>query len=426
MYMKNIFKQIISDFHSLEEKKVEKRLLEVPLNTWKIISIIWPRRSWKSYFLFSIINDLIKSWINKTNIVYINFEDERINIDWANLQIIIDAYLELYNHKKLEETYFFFDEIQNINNWEKFIRRIYDLGMKKIFITWSNAKLLSKEISTSLRWRSLSFELLPLNFKEFINFKWEELNIYTTKDKAKILNLQKEYLLWWGFPEIINYSNELKIKTLQEYFDVMLYNDIIERYKIKDVTLLKQFVKLLIQTTTKEYSINKMWNNLKSLWFKFDKNILYDFIDYLDTIYFWKSISKYDYSLSKQTLKKVYLFDNWYLNAISFNFSENFWKLLENIVFIELYRKFWDNIFFLKNLSETDFVINNKDNIIFQTCYDLTEENEEREIKWCLYAMNKFKINNSYIITNEQENIIKIDWKVIKVIPFYKWILESL
>lgn len=423
--MKNIFKQIISDFHSLKVKKTKDRNFNIPLNTWKIISIVWPRRSWKSYFLFSLIEKIIKSWIKKTNIIYINFEDERINIDWSELQIIIDAYLELYNNKKLEETYFFFDEIQNINWWEKFIRRIYDLWINNIFITWSNAKLLSKEISTSLRWRNLSFELLPLNFKEFIKFKWEDLNFYTTKDKAKILNLQKEYLLWWWFPEIINFSEELKIKTLQEYFDVMLYNDIIERYKIKDATLLKQFVKNLLQTTTKEYSINKIWNNLKSLWFKFDKNILYDFIEYLDTIYFWKSVSKFEYSLSKQTLKKFYLFDNWYLNALSFNFSDNFWKLLENIVFIELYRKFWEYIFFLKNWSETDFVINQKENIAFQICYDLNDENYDREIKWCLDAMNKFKINNSYIITFEQEKNIEIDWKIIKVLPFYKWVLED-
>lgn len=424
--MKNIFKQIISDFHNSESKIIKKRDFEIPLNTWKIISIIWPRRSWKSYFLFSVINDLIESWIDKTNIVYINFEDERINIFWEELQIIIDSYLELYNKNDLKNVYFFFDEIQNIIGWEKFIRRIYDLWVNNIFITWSNAKLLSKEISTSLRWRNLSFELLPLNFKEFLSFKWEELNIYTTKDKAKILNLQKEFITWWWFPEIINFSEELKIKTLQEYFDVMLYNDIIERYKIKDVSLLKQFVKLLIQTTTKEYSINKIWNNLKSLWFKFDKNILYNFLDYLDTIYFWKSISKYDYSLSRQTLKKIYLFDNWYLNAISFSFSDNFWKLLENIVFIELYRKFGENIFFLKNRSETDFIVNNKENIIFQICYDLTQENEEREIKWCLEAMNKFKINNSFLITSEQEKNIEIDWKIIKVIPFYKWILENI
>jgi len=423
--MKSIFKQIISDFHNEPLKNIKDRKLEIPLNTGKIISIIWPRRSGKSYYLHWIINKLINSWVNKRNIVFINFEDERINIDWKDLQLLIDSYLELYNDIDLKDCYFFFDEIQNIDSWEKFVRRIYDNWIENIFITCSNVKLLSKEIATALRWRTLKYELLPLSFEEFLSFKWEKLNFYTTKDKAKILNLQREFIKWWWFPEIINYDKDLKIKTLQEYFDVMLYNDIIERYKIKNILVLKQFVKQLLQSTTKEYSINKIWNNLKSLGLKFDKNDLYDFVEYLDTIYFSKSVSKYEYSLKKQTKKKIYLFDNWFLNALSFNFSDNYWKLLENIVFVELYRKYWENIFFLKNWSETDFIINKKENLVFQVCYDLNEENYDRETKWCLDWMNKFNLDNSIIITFEQEEDIGIEWKKIKVIPFYKWMLEN-
>lgn len=423
--MKNIFKQIISDFHTNELKKWKKRLITIPLNTNKIISIIWPRRSGKSYLLFNIINDLINNWTDITDIIYINFEDERINISWENMQIIIDAYLELYNEKKLENTYIFFDEIQNIDGWEKFVRRVYDNYSQNIFITWSNAKLLSKEIATSLRWRSLSYEVLPLNFEEFISFKKDEkINIYSTIWKANILTLQKEFITWWWFPEIINYTDDIKLKTLQEYFDVMIYNDIIERYKLKDITLFKIFIKQLIQSTTKEYSINKLWNSLKTKWFKFDKNNLYDFIDYIDNIYFWKSISKYDYSLSKQTLKKIYLFDNWFLSWLSFSFSDNYWKLLENCVFVELYRRFGDNIFFLKNWTETDFFVNTEKRKVFQVCYDINEENYDREIWWCIDAMKKYEINESIIITFEQEKIIKLEWKSIKILPFYKWILE--
>lgn len=422
--MKNIFKNIIADFHQSELKSVKKRELEVPINSWKIISIIWPRRAGKSYFLQSIINDLITNWTSKTDIIYINFEDERIDIKWENLQVLIDAYLELYNDKNLQDTYFFFDEIQNIDNWEKFVRRIYENGFKNIFITGSNAKLLSKEIATSLRWRSLSFELLALSFKEFLNFKWEKINFETTKWKAKVLSLQREYLTWWGFPEILEFSNDLKIKTLQEYFDVMLYNDIVERYKVKDTLLLKNFIKQLIQKTTREYSVNKIWNTLQSLGLKFDKNILYDFMDYLNTIYFWKSVSKFEYSLNNQTLKKFYLFDNWFLNAISFSFSDNFWKLLENMVFVELYRKFWENIFFLKNGSETDFVVNIKEKQAFQVCYDLNEKDYEREIKWCIDAMEKFKLKECFLITLEQEEKIKIDGKTINVVPFYKIFID--
>ncbi len=423
--MKNIFKQIISNFHEKESINIKKRELTVPLNTDKIISIIWPRRSWKSYFLYWIINNLIKSGVKKNNIIYINFEDERIDIKWNELQVLIDAYLELYQDTNLEDCYFFFDEIQNIDWWEKFIRRIYDEWLKNIFITWSNAKLLSKEIATALRWRSLSYELLPLSFKEFVFFKWKDINTNTSKWKAAILNLQTEFLNWGWFPEIINFNEDLKIKTLQEYFEVMLYNDIIERYKIKNTIVLKTFVKHLIQSSTKEYSINKINNNMKSSWLRFNQNDLYSFIEHLDTIYFSKNISKYEYSFNKQTLKKIYLVDNWFLNAISFNFSNNYWKLLENAMFIELYRKHWNNIFFLKNWSETDFIINEKDKIVFQVCYDLNEENYDREIKWCLDWMKKFNINTSFIITSDKEDEIVIEDKIIKLIPFYNFCLKT-
>ncbi len=421
--MKNIFKQIISDFHTKPLKNVKKRELKVPLNTGKIISIIWPRRAGKTYYLYWLINDLIKLWIDKTKIIFINFEDERIDISGKQLHIMVDAYLELYPDNRLDECYFFFDEIQNIVWWEKFVRRIYDEWIKNIFITGSNAKLLSKEIATSLRWRTLKYEILPLSFREFLNFKEEDINVYSTRGKAKVLNLQKEYLSWWGFPEIINYSEDLKLKTLQEYFDVMIYNDIIERYKIKNVIVLKEFVKQLIQSATKEYSINKIWNYLKSLWLKFDKNDLYQFIQYLETVYFSKSVSRFEYSLKKQVRKKVYFFDNGYLNALSFKFSNDYGKLLENMVFVELYRGYQDNIYFLKSWSETDFLVLEREKKIYQVTYQLTNENYEREIAWCVAGMEKFWLKEAYLITFEQEDDIQIGDKLIKVLPFYKWVL---
>ena len=128
--------------------------------------------------------------------MYINFEDERIDIDGGNLQLLIDAYLELYNGEDLKDVYFFFDEIQNIDNWEKFVRRLYDEVSTHIFLTGSNAKLLSKEISTSLRGRSISYELLPLSFKEFLSFKNQKINIHVTKERAKLVSLQREFIQW--------------------------------------------------------------------------------------------------------------------------------------------------------------------------------------------------------------------------------------
>jgi len=419
MVIKSIIKEIILTYQNRDYSDAKDRDLNIDFSKNKIISIIWPRRSWKSYFLFNLIQKLKNEWIEKNDFLYINFEDERLDIKWSDLGVIIDSYRELYPLKNIEDSYLFFDEIQNIDWWEKFVRRINDEWFKNIYITWSNAKLLSKEISTSLRWRSISFEILPLDFKEYLFFKGIEIdNINKKEDKALVLLYFDIYLKWWGFPEIIDYSEELKVKVLQEYFDVMIYNDIIERYKVKDVSLLKIFIKKLLQTTTKDFSINKISNELKSMWFKFDKNIVYDYIDYLETIYFWKVIQKFDFSIKKQFLvKKFYSIDNGFLNALTFSFSDNHWKLLENLVFMFLYKKYWENIYFIKEQKlDLDFIVNLKENIIFQVCYNLTDDNRKREIWNLEMAMNEYKVDNWFIITRDQFKVMD-NWIIIK--PFY-------
>ncbi len=417
--MKNIIKEIILTYQNRDYSDARPRDLKIELDTNKIVSIIWPRRSWKSYFLFNLIQELKNWWIETSDFLYINFEDERLDITSKDLGIIIESYRELYPRKKIENSYLFFDEIQNVDGWEKFVRRINDEWFKNIFITGSNAKLLSKEIATSLRWRSLTYEILPLDFKEYLFFKDVEIdNIHKKEDKALLLLYFDIYLKWWGFPEIIDYSEELKIKVLQEYFDVMIYNDIVERYKIKDVSLLKIFIKKLLQTTTKDFSINKIANELKNMWYKFDKNIVYDFVDYLKTIYFWKVVKKFDFSVNKQYLiKKFYTIDNWFLNSLTFTFSDNYWKLLENLVYLYLYKKYSDNVYFIKEKQlDIDFIINKKKKKIYQVCYNITDENRKREL-WSLEkAMKHYNVKKWYIITRDQTEHI---WKNIKIKPFY-------
>ncbi len=419
--MKSILKQLILDFHNRPLKEVKERDLSFSVDTKKIIVIIGPRRAWKSSYLFSIMNKLVASWKSINDLVYINFEDERLNLTKDDLHYIIDAYRELYPTKDVTKVYFFFDEIQNVPWWDLFIRRIHEEWHNHIFITWSNSKLLSKEIATSLRWRSIAYQLLTLSFKEYLSFKNIDSISFSSIGKALLLNYQAEYLNLWWFPELLEIPEDQKIMTLQEYFNTMLYRDVIERYNIKDSTLFKQFVKILFQSVTKEYSINKISNTLKSQGFSFDKNLIYSFVDYLEDIYFWMSISKFESSFKKQSLKKRYLFDNGFFEALSFNNYSDIWKKLENSAFIELYRRYWKHIFFLSNWSETDFVIENKE--IYQVCHTLTEENRKREFQWCIDAMKKFWTKRSFLITNEQEAEYEVEGWIISVVPFYKWSL---
>ncbi|NPA12728.1 MAG: ATP-binding protein, partial [Aquificae bacterium] len=254
MKRKDIFKELIVEFQERELPTIVERDIAIPTNTKKIISVIGVRRSGKTYILFQTVKNLLKS-VPIEKIVYINFEDERLELKAEELSLLIEAYKELYPEIPLSEVYFFFDEIQNVKGWERFVRRVYDNYSQNIFITGSNSKLLSTEIATSLRGRTITYKVFPLNFKEFLrfkNFKFSEKYLHSLGKRAILKNLFSEYMRFGGFPEVVRVEDrDLKIKILQGYFEVMLYKDVVERYQIKSPVILKYFTKRLIESIGK-------------------------------------------------------------------------------------------------------------------------------------------------------------------------------
>lgn len=420
---------LISDFHESELPDLENRNIKIPFNTGKIITLIGVRRSGKTFTLFELINNLTKK-IPKEFIVYINFEDERLDLNKENFQDIINAYVELFPENKLKDLHFIFDEIQEIEGWEKFVRRVYDSISKNIYLTGSSSKLLSKEIATSLRGRTLTYEIFPLSFKEYLDFKNINSDKYnSTKQKAIILNAFKEYLEKGGFPETINFENDILLKTLQNYYEVMIYRDIIERYNISNPELLKRFIQKGINNISKEFSINKTHNEIKSEGLKTSKDTLYNFSKYLEDIFLLFYVPKYDESIKKQTVnpKKIYCIDTGLVNSVSFKFSEEKGRLLENIVFLHLRRNNFE-IFYHRDKSECDFIVKQKDKIgdIIQVSWSLRNEDvKNREINGLLEAMKLHKKKKGLILTLDEEDEIQIENKKIQIIPVWKWILET-
>ncbi len=426
--MKEILKRIIKEFYFSELPDVKKRGINLHLTIEKIISIVGPRRSGKTYLMFQIMKEIIEKYkINKKRILYINFEDERLFLEEFNYDDIFIAYKELYPDIQENEIFIFFDEIQNLKNWEKFLRRIYDTKTKHIFITGSNSKILSKEIATSLRGRTITIETLPLSFKEYLFFKKIDIDFYTTSGIA-ILNKEfEEYLYWGGYPELINYNHTVKLKILQEYFNVMIYRDLIERYNIKEVYILKYLIKRLFSAFTKEYSVNKIYNELKSRKFAIGKDKLYEYMEYLIDNYIIGIVEKYEPSVIKQELsnKKVYLYDNGLFTANSILIEENKGKLLENLIFIELYRRN-KKVFFFKNSYECDFFISDNNKLIpIQVTFLLNENNEKRELEGLIKIMERFNIEEGILITYNNEKEVIIKNKKITIISAIKWLLNT-
>ena len=427
--MKNLLKTIIADFHSQRLRPVLPRNTVLPLDAGIIISVIGVRRSGKTYLLFDTIKRLIAAGAQKKNIVYINFEDERLALEKDQLDLILQAYLELYPEKDLLECYFFFDEIQNVDGWEKFVRRIYDTVSRNIYITGSNSRLLSTEIATELRGRSVSYTLFPLSFSEYLDFNKAGREYISTIQRVKIAEHFRMFMLYGGFPELIDLDDSLKIKKLQDYFNTIIYRDLIERYNISNPPILKFFLKKILAQVTKPVSVNRIYNDLRSMGYKISNNVLYEFSDYIQASFASVMINKFDYSEIKQAKgeKKAYAIDNGILAAVDYSFSENRGKLLENLVALELLKSGKQPMYFSDN-KECDFITAEKlEYKAIQVCYSLNgSDTYEREIVGLVNACEFLKLKTGTILTFEEESSIKKGNITIEVLPAYKYVLERL
>ena len=430
--LKDVLKTLILEFHERELPKVIPRKMNIPTNSGKIISLVGVRRSGKTYLMFQTIQTLLAK-LPKHHIVYLNFEDERIEIKAKDMQLILDAYQELYPKVSLSEVYFFFDEIQNVIGWEKFIRRIYDSYSQNIFITGSNSKLLSSEMATALRGRTLRYEVYPLTFAEFTrfrNFKVEARDFYSRKKIRILKQLFAEYLYFGGFPEVVlTEDTSLKLKILQEYTDVMIFRDLIERYQIHKTGVLKYFIKRIIENIGKPLSIHKIFSELKSQGYKLSKDTLYRYLDYLEAIYLTLLVNKYSSSVLKSelSLKKGYIVDTGIINALTYSYKNNYGALLENAFAKEAIASGNKLYYFKENTkgSECDFIVMKEDKMIpIQVSYTTSDkETLRREILGVTKAMQAVKTDRGLIITFEEECIIQQGKYKIEIMPAYKYFL---
>ena len=404
MITKETLKQVIeSQRDSLNKSEIgvlREKEKEIKIEDSFALVITGIRRCGKSTLLNQILNKQKKGY-------YLNLEDPRLEgfdlSDFNKVEILMN---ELYGDGGV----YFFDEIQNVEKWEKFIRYLIDKKVK-IVITGSNASLLSKELGTKLTGRHLQIELFPFSFQEFLLLKKE-----TPSYKSF-----EEYLNNGGFPEYLKKGNPSILHSLLS--DVVM-KDIAVRYGIKNSNTLNKIAIYLISNVGAEFS----YNSIKKMFEVKSVQSVIDYVSYLENAYLLFTIPRFSYSFKQQQVnpKKTYSIDNGFSYVNSASFSKDKGKMLENIVFLRLRRKFRD-ILYYQEKNECDFLIKEENKITYaiQVCYDFNEDNKNREINGLLSALKKFNLAKGLILTYNQEDQFSIEGKKIIVKPVWKWLLEN-
>lgn len=415
---KELIKQIILEYQELIAK-IELVNRDISVEEKGNYVFVGARRSGKTFTMFQIIKDLLANSFSSEQILYINFEDERlIELKVEGLALIIDSYKELFDKTPV----LFLDEIQVIDGWEKFVRRLADTGYQ-LYVTGSNAKMLSKEIATTLGGRFLIREVFPFSFKEFLkaNLLIPEKNWEYSSQRFEIRRLFDSYFRFGGFPELIRFQN--KRIWLENLYKKIFYGDLIARYKIRNDFALKLTIKKLVESIHDEISFNRIKNIIQLTGIKVGTATVIDYISFLEESYLVFGLENYLAKISEKASRKKYYFVDNGIISLFLNSPETI--LLENLVACKLKQLYGSQLYYVKAQTEVDFYIPSKKTLI-QVAYNIQNpETEKREADSLIKILPLLEADKLMIITLDQEKILEYGGYKIEIVPVWKWLLIS-
>jgi hypothetical protein len=406
-----------------------KRILSFLEGVEKVISVYGVRRSGKSFLLRQVAKELSEK-LGKNNVLYVNFEEVRFGSNEVNMLVeIYDAYREFIRPDK--KPLLILDEVQEINEWERFVRSLHEKNEARIIVSGSSARLMSEDLATLLSGRDIPIEVFPLSFREFLGFRGTEVK--SERDiiikKFEIIQKLREYFEFGGFPEVVLESDEERKKAiLRRYFETILVKDVERRFRVREkekLEFLANFYITNISSPVTYTSASKILN--------LPKKTVERFSSYLATSRALFFISRFSPTLKEQerAARKVYSIDTGMSNAVGFRIFENYGKIMENVVAVELLRRFSTSpavkIYYLKvDGKEVDFVIKEGMRIkqLIQVSYvSSRDEVSRREIDSLLKASEELKCNDLIVITWDVEDKITVNGKIVKLVPLWKWLL---
>lgn len=417
--MKDLLKQIILEqqeiLHAQNKRYVQRYIADEWLQTSEILIISGIRRCGKSVLMQQIRDRLVEKDF------FFNFDDERLaNFKLDDFQKLQECFVELFG----EQHTYYFDEIQNIEGWERFVRRLYNAG-NKIVITGSNARMLSRELGTHLTGRYLQVEIYPFSFQEYLAMNEIPVNaktLYTTTGRATMVKSFVKYMECGGFPKFLQDGS---VSYLTSLYESIIYRDILTRNGLTNEKEMLELMFYLASNATKRVTYSSLGKVVGIQ----HPDTIKNYLEYIQQTYLISQLFRYDPSVKKQMMspKKIYFVDNAIIKRIGFNATENNGVFLENLVFIELKRRGWD-VYYYADKKECDFIV--RKGLRISDAYQVTlkmdsPQTREREIAGVREAMQAYSLSKGYILTFEGNETINFDdGTIVEVVPVWEWILQ--
>ena len=424
----------IADFQERDLPRVTPRDLALPGLPGKADAVVGMRRSGKTFFLYQQIGERIASGTDRGRLLYFNFEDERLlPLSAADLWRIPEAFYRRFPANREHLCWFFFDEIQNVPGWETFVRRLLDTEKIALVLTGSSSRLLSREIATSLRGRSLATEILPFSFAESLRHEGIGLpGRWPPGAKARSLleHRFERYLESGGFPEVQAVSQDLRVRVLQEYIDVVIFRDVVERHGVDNLPALRYLERSLLASPAGRFSISKLYNDLKSQGMRVSKDTLYEYLAHLEDSFllFTLAIASPSARVRQVNPRKCYPIDPALAAAISFRASGDIGHLLETTVCLELRRRRRSLAYVVTRSGyEVDFLSEDSRGAreLVQVCAGLEDPaTRQRELRALEEGMKETSCERATLVTLREEGTADIAGRPIRIVPAWRWLLE--
>ncbi|WP_294552171.1 ATP-binding protein [uncultured Bacteroides sp.] len=415
---KNVIKTLIVEYQQFV-KEISLIERDIHLSAQLNYVFVGLRRAGKSYLMYQQIQNLLKEGHKVEEILYFNFEDDRlVNLTVEDLDLIKVCYEELYAYRPI----FFLDEIQIVQHWERFARRLADQKYR-VYVTGSNAKMLSSEIATTLGGRFIVQNVYPFSFQEYLNAN--NIMVEPTwyfKNRAEIVRSFSEYFYYGGLPELELVEGAEKRQWLSNLFNKIFFGDLITRYSIRNDLAMKVLIRKLAESVKQPSSFSRLSNIVSSAGAKTTTDTIIDYLEFLQATWLIFSLENYASKLAeKVSNRKYYFIDNGLLNLF---LIDPVTSLLENLVAITLRKKYEEELYFYHQNIEVDFYVP-VEKLAVQVSYSLKEETtRKREITALLKMAAVMEVDKLLIITNDEEEVITENGKEINVIPIWKWLLE--